>query len=48
MWHHLLTWGLSEFDLAEEGFFLIPQKTKTYLIELLNFGFYRPEQEHYE
>ena len=36
------------FDLAEEGFFLIPKKTKTYFMELLNVGFYRPEQEHYE
>ena len=26
VWYHLLTWGLSENDLAEEGFFLIPQK----------------------
>ena len=37
---HLLTSGLYEFDLAEEGFFLIPQKTKTYLMEFLNFGFW--------
>ena len=31
VWRHLLTPGLSEFDLAEEGFFLIPQKTKTFI-----------------